>query len=234
MAVRATAGLFIWNGNNDMNASNRNRRVGKMQGLLIALAGVVNTSASAQTTAVDASSKLTYSVKLGFFSPKLDYTRSTTASGMHLYAGRIPYLYDPKTFTFVLLTKPQADFDPKMTIEGEAGVFEVGREWAVSFQEHPSAQARCSDLTQKTGKVKITAKQPENVTVHDQTQSVEVVVAKVTGKWSSCGHEGTYERTTHYAPSLNAFTFSHSITRLNTGQVVSDVSTKLEGVQGLQ
>jgi hypothetical protein len=37
-----------------------------MQGLLIALAAVVNTSASAQTTAVDAPSKLTYSVKLGF------------------------------------------------------------------------------------------------------------------------------------------------------------------------
>jgi hypothetical protein len=234
MAVRATVGLFIWNGDNDMKASNRNRWVVKIQGLLMALAVVVNTAAIAQTTAVDAPSKLTYSVKLGFFSPKLDYTRTTTASGMHLYAGRIPYLYDPKTFTFILLTKPQADFDPKMIIEGEAGVFEVGREWAVSFQEHPSAQARCNDLTQKNGKVKITAKQAENVTVQGPPQSVEVLVARVTGNWSSCGHEGSYERTIHYAPSLGAFTFSHSVTRLNTGQVLSDVSTKLEGMSVVQ
>jgi hypothetical protein len=233
MAVKATGGLFIWNGNHDMGASNERKQVRTMHRLLVALAAALGATASAQTTAVDTPSKLTYSVKLGFFSPKFDYTRSNTASGMHLYAGRIPYLYDPKTFIFVLLSKPQADFDPKMTIEGEAGVFEVGREWAVSFQEHPSTQARCNDLTQKTGKVKITAKQPENVMVQGQPQSVEVVVAKVTGTWSSCGHDGTYERTTHYAPGLNAFTFSHSVTRLNTGQVVSDVNTKLEGMQGL-
>jgi hypothetical protein len=228
------AGLFIWNGNSDMRASNRLRRAGKMQSLLIGLVVVIFGPAGAQTIADDARRKLTYSVKLGFFSPKLEYIRSITASGMHLYAGRIPYLYDPRTFTFVLLTKPQADFDPKMIIEGEAGVFEVGREWAVSFQEHPSAQARCNDLTQKNGKVKITAKQAENVTVQGQPQSVEVLVARVTGNWSSCGHEGSYERTTHYAPSLGAFTFSHSVTRLNTGQVLSDVSTKLEGMSVVQ
>lgn len=184
----------------------------------------------AQSTANTTASKLTYSVKVGFFSPKLDYTRITTPTGFHFYAGRIPYLYDPKTFTFVLLSKPQADFDPQMKVEGEAGVMEVGSEWSVSFEEHPSTQARCSDPTQKTGKVKIVAKQPETVTVQGQAQSVEVVVAQVSGSWASCGYEGTYERTTHYAPSLSAFTISNSVTRLNTGQVVSDVKTKLENV----
>lgn len=190
--------------------------------------------ASASTDATDAPSKLTYSIKFGFFSPKFDYARSITASGMHLYPGRIPYLFDPKTFAFVLLSKPQADFDPKMIIEGEAGVLEVGREWSVSFQEHPSTQARCRDQTQKTARVLITAKQTENVMVQGQSQSVHVVVAKVTGTWASCGHEGTYERTTHYAPSLSTYTLNHSVTRLNTGQVFSDVNTKLENMQVLQ
>lgn len=184
----------------------------------------------AQSTANTTASKLTYSVKVGFFSPKIEYTRSLTPAGLHLYAGRIPYLYDPKTFTFVLLSKPQADFDPQMKVEGEAGVMEVGSEWSVSFEEHPSTQARCKDPTQKTGKVKIVAKQPETVMVQGQAQSVEVVVAQVSGTWASCGYEGTYERTTHYAPNLGVFTVSNSVTSLSTGQVVSNVQSRLENV----
>lgn len=191
--------------------------------------GAMGLHAWAQGAVGTAAARLTYSVKLGFFSPKLEYTRSLTPAGLHLYNGRIPYLYDPKTFTFVLLSKPQADFDPQMKVEGETG-FELGREWSVSFQEHPSAQARCNDLTQKSGKVKITANQPETVMVQGQAQTVQVVVAQVSGTWASCGYEGTYERTTHYAPILEAFTVSHSLTRLNTGQVLSDVKTKLENV----
>jgi hypothetical protein len=183
----------------------------------------------AQTAAEAAPSKLTYSLKAGFFSPKFDYTRSVTPTGLHLYTGRIPYLFDPKTFTFVLLSKPQADFDPQMKVEGELGM-EVGREWSVTFQEHPSAQARCNDLTRKTGKAKIVAKQPETVMVQGQAQSVEVVVAQVSGTWASCGYEGTYERTTHYAPSLGVFTVSNSVTSLGTGQVVSNVQSRLENI----
>ena len=230
MAVRAGAGLFIWNGSNDMQTvASAYRRTVMFAVLACATLGM---DAWAQTAAEAAPSKLTYSLKAGFFSPKFDYTRSVTPTGLHLYTGRIPYLFDPKTFTFVLLSKPQADFDPQMKVEGELGM-EVGREWSVAFQEHPSAQARCNDLTQKTGKVKITAKQIEIVMLEGQAQPVEVVAAKVTGTWSSCGYDGTYERTTHYAPSLNAFTISHSVTRLSSGQVVSDVNIKLDGVQGL-
>lgn len=191
---------------------------------------ILGVKAWAQNTSEATTSKLTYSVKVGFFSPKLDYTRTTTPAGLHLYTGRIPYLYDPKTFTFVLLSKPQADFDPQMKLEGETGM-EVGREWVVTFQEHPSAQARCNELTQKTAKVKITDKQTETVMVQGKEQTVEVVMAQVKGTWASCGNEGTYERSTHYAPSLGVFTLSNSVTRLNTGQVVSDVKTKLENFQ---
>jgi hypothetical protein len=185
----------------------------------------------AQAPADAPPSKLTYSVKVGFLSPKLDYTRSVTPAGLHLYSGRIPYLFDPKTLTFILLSRPQSDFDPQIKIEGQAGVMEVGREWSVSFQEHPSAQARCNDLTQKTGKVKIVAQRSENVTVQGQPQPVEVVLAQVSGTWASCGYEGTYERTTHYAPSLGVFTVSNSTTRLSTGQVISNVQTRLENLQ---
>ena len=46
----------------------------------------------AQAPADAPPSKLTYSVKVGFFSPKLDYTRSVTPAGLQLYSGRIPYL----------------------------------------------------------------------------------------------------------------------------------------------
>lgn len=200
--------------------------------LLAALVGCTLTiQAGAQTTAEEAPRKLTYSVKLGFFSPKLDYTRTVTKAGLHQYTGRIPYLFDPNTFTFILLSRPQADFDPQMKIEGDAGVMEVGREWSVSFQEHPSAQARCNDLTQKTAKIKVLAKQTETITVNGQAQPVDVVVSHVTGTWASCGYDGTYERTTHYAPSLGDFTLSNSVTRLSSGQVLSDVKTKLENTQ---
>lgn len=227
MAVKAVAGRFIWNGKNDMpTVASAHRRLG----MLAVLAATLGVEARAQTATEPTPSKLTYSVKVGFFSPKFDYTRSITPTGLHLYTGRIPYLFDPKTFTFVLLSKPQADFDPQIKVEGEAGVFELGREWSVAFQEHPSAQARCNDLTRKTGKAKIVAKQPETVMVQGQAQSVEVVVAQVSGTWASCGHEGTYERTTHYAPSLGVFTISNSVTSLSTGQVISNVQSRLENI----
>lgn len=201
--------------------------------MLLALlgGGVLPPSAIAQNAAEVSPNKLTYSVKVGFFAPKLDYTRTITPTGLQLYTGRIPYLFDPKTFVFVLLSRPQADFDPQLKIEGEAGVMEVGRQWSVTFQEHPSTQARCNDLTKKTANVKITAKQTETINVSGQVQTVEVLVAQVTGSWASCGYEGTYERTTHYAPSLGVFTVGNSVTRLNTGQVVSNVQTKLENIQ---
>ena len=227
MAEKAAAERSIWNGSNDMQTvANTYRRSVMFAVLACAALGV---DAWAQTAVETTPSKLTYSVKAGFFSPKFDYTRSVTPTGLHLYAGRIPYLFDPRTFIFVLLSKPQADFDPQMKVEGEPGM-ELGREWSVTFQEHPSAQARCNDLTRKTGKAKIVAKQPDTVMVQGQAQSVEVVVAQVSGTWASCGYEGTYERTTHYAPSLGVFTVSNSVTSLSTGQVISNVQSRLENV----
>ena len=68
MAVKAAAERFIWNGSNDMQTlANTYRRFVMLTALNCATLGV---DAWAQTAAETTPSKLTYSVKAGFFSPK--------------------------------------------------------------------------------------------------------------------------------------------------------------------
>ena len=156
----------------------------------------------AQATRLPDDTNLIYVGKKGFFSAKVDYTRSTSADGLDGYQGRSLFRFDPKSFAWIAITKSGGGLDHKITMNASVSAYTVGASWKGTYESPATAAAKCSDNTQHTYRASVNAVHPVAVKIGDGMVEVEAIKVLVDGTWSSCGFEGTSSRTTTYAPSL--------------------------------